>query len=172
MLGPVFFQEGPGMKRIQHGFTLIELMITVAIVGVLAAVALPAYNDYIVKAKISEVMLAASTCRISVSELYQTADSTPGSGNWGCESASATTQYVETVSTDDDGVITVMAATTATDLPATVRGTTIQLIPTDAAGTPLTFTPGATVGGFICKPVAANGHPAMPAKYLPGSCRG
>ena len=160
------------MKRRQNGFTLIELMITVAIVGILAAVALPAYSDYIVKAKVSEIMLAASNCRTAVTEAYQTAEATPGSGNWGCESASATTKYVGSVSTDENGVITVMAATDASDLPATVRGTTIQLIPTDAAGAPLTFTPGTAVGGFICKPAAANGNPAMPAKFLPGSCRG
>ncbi len=161
------------MKRRQNGFTLIELMITVAIVGILAAVALPAYTDYMVKAKVSEIMLAASNCRTAVSEVYQTAESTPGAGNWGCESASATTKYVGSVSTDENGIITVMAATDAADLPLSVRGTAIQLIPTDAAGAPLTFTPGANVGGFICKPaLAANGNLPMPAKYLPGSCRG
>ncbi len=51
------------MKRVQQGFTLIELMIVVAIIGILAAVALPAYQDYTVRAKVSEVVLAASSCR-------------------------------------------------------------------------------------------------------------
>ena len=60
------------MKRIQQGFTLIELMIVVAIIGILAAVALPAYQDYTVRAKVSEIMLAASGQKTSVAEFFQT----------------------------------------------------------------------------------------------------
>ena len=60
------------MKTIQKGFTLIELMIVVAIIGILAAVALPAYQDYTVRAKVSEVMLAASSAKVPVAEFFQT----------------------------------------------------------------------------------------------------
>src|SRR5258708_39557901 len=101
------------MKRVQQGFTLIELMIVVAIIGILAAVALPAYQDYTVRAKMSEVMLAASACRTSISEIYQSGGSAPGANNWGCEGE--TSRYVANVATTIDGKVT---ATTGGGLPA------------------------------------------------------
>ena len=75
------------MKRMQQGFTLIELMIVVAIIGILAAVALPAYQDYTKRAKMSEVVLAASACRTSITEIYQSAAATaPGHQQLGLRS--------------------------------------------------------------------------------------
>ena len=65
-------------KRIQKGFTLIELMIVVAIIGILAAVALPAYQDYTVKAKVSEMLLAASSAKTAVAEFANTNGALPG----------------------------------------------------------------------------------------------
>jgi len=59
------------MKKIQKGFTLIELMIVVAIIGILAAIAIPAYSDYTERAKVSELVTIASACKASVSEYYQ-----------------------------------------------------------------------------------------------------
>lgn len=153
------------MKSAQQGFTLIELMIVVAIIGILAAVALPAYQEYTVKAKVSEVILAASQCRTAVAEAYQTGGtSSPGANGWGCESTTATTKYVATVTTDTNGVITVTSST-STDLPSDARGTTITLTPVNAGGTALTYAAGTVVAGFRC----ARG--TMPAKYLPGSCK-
>ncbi len=153
------------MKRVQQGFTLIELMIVVAIIGILAAVALPAYQDYTVKAKVSEVILGASQCRTSVSEVYQTATSGPGAGNWGCETTTQSSKYVASVNTDANGVITVTASN-ATDLRGAAN-MTITLTPTTSTGTALTVANIPTqVGGFTCRPgTAAQG------KWLPGSCK-
>jgi type IV pilus assembly protein PilA len=135
------------MKRVQQGFTLIELMIVVAIIGILAAVALPAYREYTVKAKMAEVVLAASQCRTAVAEVYQTATATPSANGYGCESTTTTTKYVASVVTDANGKITVTASN-VTDLPSDAQSKTIDLTPVSANGTALTFAIGTAIGGF------------------------
>ena len=155
------------MKRIQQGFTLIELMIVVAIIGILAAVALPAYQDYTKKAKMSEVILAASGCRTTITEVYQSgsASSAPGANNWGCESASATSKYVASVVTSADGRVTV----TATGFNDTnIDGQVVILEPRNAAGVALTAAAmPVQVNQWACGTTTSN----TVLKFLPGSCK-
>src|SRR5438094_2605002 len=88
--------EGVSMKTLQKGFTLIELMIVVAIIGILAAVALPAYQDYTVRAKVSEVVLAASAGKNTVAEFYQTKGHMPAVASSGVDTT-ASSKYVSGV---------------------------------------------------------------------------
>jgi type IV pilus assembly protein PilA len=137
------------MKRVQQGFTLIELMIVVAIIGILAAVALPAYQQYTKKAKMSEVILAASGCRTSVTEVYQSLASgqSVSANGWGCEAASA--QNFNDADIDGNAVV----LTPYSD----VAGTAVMATATDV---------GKQVAVWKCTPSTA-----VLAKYLPGSCK-
>ena len=137
------------MKRIQQGFTLIELMIVVAIIGILAAVALPAYQDYTIRAKVSELVLAASGFKTSISEKASTDVTLTNSG---LGLTISTTGKVTGGSVTNDGIITVVGSTAATSVGAAV---TIVMTPS-LAGT----------GGQVVWSCTGT-----PSKYAPASCR-
>lgn len=148
------------MKRVQQGFTLIELMIVVAIIGILAAVALPAYQDYTIRAKVSEGLLAASSARTAVSEVYANAGAMlPSALSMGVESQSS--RYVAKVDwafVDADNGDVVVTLTADTSLGS-------------AASKSLTLrAAGQTTGQVLwtCGASSANG---IPTRYLPGSCK-
>ncbi|WP_290867254.1 pilin [Aquabacterium sp.] len=136
------------MKRVQQGFTLIELMIVVAIIGILAAVALPAYQDYTKKAKVSEIVLAASGMRTCVTEIVQ---STGASNLDTCAASFASTQYVDSVTVNaTTGVILATGNTTKVG-----EAVTVTLTPTISTN---------AISKWTCT--------GTPVKLMPGSCRG
>ena len=140
--------------RKQQGFTLIELMIVVAIIGILAAIALPAYQDYVARSQMSEAMTLASGARTAVTEVYdQTGDFPTNNADAGLSPATSITgTYVNNVAVGANGVIT--ATMEGTGVSAGIQNATLTLTPTDEGGSV----------SWLCAGSADN-------KYLPQACR-
>ena len=138
------------MKRVQQGFTLIELMIVVAIIGILAAIAIPAYQDYIIRSKVTELATAADACKVSVSEYRQTMNAwPPDQSASGC--SNQVTKYVTALVVGANGLITVSANSGAV-------GTSGDFI----------LTPSVVGTGqidWVCN------TSSISSKYLPANCR-
>jgi type IV pilus assembly protein PilA len=166
-------------RNVQKGFTLIELMIVVAIIGILAAVALPAYQDYTIRAKVSEGLVLAGGLKTAITESFQskgpsvmTCTDAATCASIGATLMDATAlagnKNVTSVTSAADGVVTITykaavvptAANTIALQPVGPDGTTVLNLQTAAAGTQV---------AWRCLPTAAGS--TLLAKYRPASCR-
>jgi len=149
----------------QAGFTIVELMIVVMIIGVLAALVLPSIRANAVRVRMAEAILALDTCKNVISELYNSGGDPPGAGNWSCEATNVST-YVDSITTTEEGVIR-----------ASLRGFNdlridfhdLTLAPLDNFGN--LPAPGTIIRSWRCGSPADSTTP-VPSQYLPGSCRG
>jgi type IV pilus assembly protein PilA len=138
------------MKAIQKGFTLIELMIVVAIIGILAAIALPAYQDYTIRARVSELILAASSARTAITEKYQSDQNSTAAGSG---LSIAIVGKIAGATVGVDGTVTITGAKNAIADKNVGTGVTLTLVPS--------FNTATVVWSCIGSPV----------KYMPATCR-
>ncbi len=139
----------------QKGFTLIELMIVVAIIGILAAIAIPAYQDYTIRAQVSEGLNLTGACKVAVTEFYQ------DSGGWPADNATAgleaaaniTGKYTTGVAVGAGGIC---ASTYGNDANANIAGAVLTMTPTDNTGSV----------SWAC-----SGDATLVDKWLPAACR-
>jgi type IV pilus assembly protein PilA len=146
-----YSQELFMLKNAQKGFTLIELMIVVAIIGILAAIAIPAYSDYTKRAKVTELVTAGSACKASVSEYFQSQGAYPTTIDAAGCSAQSTAKIASLALAAAGGTITVTSGITG------VSGTYV-LVPTEAG----------TASGVLEWSCVTS---TIPKKYLPANCR-
>jgi type IV pilus assembly protein PilA len=140
------------MKKMQQGFTLIELMIVIAIIGILAAVALPAYQDYTTRAKIAEGIGLASAAKASVSEYRQVRNAFPANAAEAGVAGTITSPQVSSLGVGAAGVITVTFSTLS-----------------GAPSETLVFTPTVNTSGVVVWNCTSGG--SLDDKYRPANCR-
>lgn len=156
------------MKLSNDGFTLIELMMAVAIIGLLAAIGLPAYQNYAARAKVSEALLAADACTTNVTEIAQSMDVLPGPGQWGCETRvgdPAASVYVTTIESSAEGAVRVVLQ----GVNPMVNGQAIIMRPWVNVLRAVDVGPGDAIGVWDCGPDPSNTQDI--SIFMPASCR-
>lgn len=142
------------MKKNMQGFTLIELMIVIAILGILLAIAIPAYQDYTVRAKVSEAMTMTAPAKLAVAETLSSTGTLPATNAAAGYSFPGATSFVSSVAIGADGVIvTTLRAATGTSGSITMRPTRVG----GASSSQLTW--------------ACTATDSLPTKYVPAKCR-
>jgi type IV pilus assembly protein PilA len=153
----------------QAGMTFIELMVVVAIVGILTTIALPNIKNYSARAKVSEAILAFGRCRNAVQEVYLSGgDTLPGENNWGCESGN-TSKFVDSITTTDEGIIIVRLHPAVGD--ARIANADITMAPMNRSGTVMNSDDlGNSVYRWRCG--SKSDKTDIDPNFLPGTCRG
>ena len=148
------------MKKVQKGFTLIELMIVVAIIGILAAIAIPAYNDFTIRSKVTEVVNMLGVCKTSVAEFYQSRGAFPANATEaGCSDTASNLAAAPTVSAAGE-IKSTATGSLQTQLAANASGVIMQYTPVLAGGV------GSAIKAWNCNA----GTDILP-KYRPAVCR-
>jgi type IV pilus assembly protein PilA len=161
------------LKSLQKGFTLIELMIVVAIIGILAAIAIPAYQDYLIRSQVSEGLTMAASAKAGISEYYANQGSFPGTNSEAGLGTDTDIQgkYVESIGVGDSGAVTI---TYGNEVNATIDGDTVGLVPGASANGDVIWqcgTSGNPTGWAAVPSATADTLTTVVGKYLPSSCR-